>query len=202
MARAQLAFSAGSWRDCGGVQRSLSIRQLGDRTLEAQIASSRSSGQPARRSPRSSDPEAAARFAALDNELRDLKQKEGSLRRQIAGYESRVASTPSRQREIEQISRGRDTTRDRYEGLMKQYEDARVAASLEQGNGGEECRILDPAIPPRVPTAPNRLWLILIGCAAALVCAFAAMVIAEKTDRNRRSKPMAAVICASPSRDF
>ena len=70
---------------------------------------------------------------------------------------------------------------------MKQYEDARIAASLEQGNSGEEFRILDPAIPPRMPTAPNRLWLILIGCAAALVCAFAAIVIAEKLDNTFHS---------------
>jgi succinoglycan biosynthesis transport protein ExoP len=157
-------------------------------TLETHIAASRGGG-PGRRAGRTSasDPETAARFAALDAELRELKQEEGALRRQISGYEARVAAAPARERDIEQISSGRDAAQDRYATLMKQYEDARIAASLEQGNKGQEFRILDPAIPPRAPAAPQRFLLILLGCAAALACAFVAIVAAEKLDNTFHS---------------
>jgi polysaccharide chain length determinant protein (PEP-CTERM system associated) len=153
--------------------------------LEAQMAKSGPSSRRAASARR--DPDAQQKFAALDAELRELKQEESSLRRQIGAYEAKVASTPTRAREIEQISRGRDTTRDRYDMLMKQYEDARVAASLEQRQSGEEFRILDSAIAPRVPAAPNRLWLILLGCFAAAMCAIGAIVVAEKLDSTYHS---------------
>jgi polysaccharide chain length determinant protein (PEP-CTERM system associated) len=157
-------------------------------TLEAQIASSRGGGS--RRSGSRSapaDPETAARFAAFDAELQQLKKEEASLRRQIAAYEARVAATPTRGREIEQISRGRDVTRAQYESLLKQYEDARIAASLERGNNGQQFRILDPAVPPILPAAPQRFLLMLLATAAALGAAFVAVVIAERLDNTFHS---------------
>jgi polysaccharide chain length determinant protein (PEP-CTERM system associated) len=157
-------------------------------TLEAQIASAKG-GQSRRSAARraQSDPENAARFAALDAELKQLKQEEAALRRQISGYEAKVAATPNRGREIEQLSRGRDVTRAQYETLVKQYEDARIAASLEKGNNGQQFRILDAAVPPIMPAAPQRFMLILLGAAAALAAAFVAVVIAERLDNTFHS---------------
>jgi succinoglycan biosynthesis transport protein ExoP len=156
--------------------------------LEAQVAASPrvGSGRAASRAAQS-DPEVAARFAALDAEMKQLDQEEASLRRQIASYEARVSATPARQREIEQISRGRDVTRTQYEALVKQYEDARIAASLEQGKNGQEFRILDAAIPPTAPAAPNRLLLMLMGLGAALAAGFVAIVVAERLDTTFHS---------------
>jgi succinoglycan biosynthesis transport protein ExoP len=156
--------------------------------LEAQVAASPrvGSGRAASRAAQS-DPEVAARFAALDAEMKQLDQEEASLRRQIASYEARVSATPARQREIEQISRGRDVTRTQYETLVKQYEDARIAASLEQGKNGQEFRILDAAIPPTAPAAPNRLLLMLMGLGAALAAGFVAIVVAERLDTTFHS---------------
>lgn len=157
-------------------------------TLEGQIATNRTGGRSARAGARAaqSDPEIAARFASLDAETKQLEQEEASLRRQIAAYEARVAAMPARQREIEQISRGRDVTRAQYESLVKQYEDARIAASLE-GKNGQEFRVLDSAIPPTAPAAPNRLLLMLLGLGAALVTGFVAIVVAERLDTTFHS---------------
>lgn len=158
-------------------------------TLEAQIASAPRKGGSSLAASRAaqSDPEVAARFAALDAEMKQLEQEEASLRRQIAAYEARVAATPSRQREIEQLSSGRNVTRAQYETLLKQYEDARIAASLEQGKNGQEFRILDSAIPPTAPAAPNRLLLMLMGLAAALVSGVVAIIVAERLDTTFHS---------------
>jgi len=154
--------------------------------LEAQVAATKraagSSGTSAK--PAAGGPDA---YAAIDAQMKALKDEEAGLRRAIAGYEARVESTPSRQRVIEQLSRGQDTARGRYDTLLKQYEDARIAASLEQGQSGEEFRILDPALPPRNPTAPNRLWLSLLGVVAALVLSVGGIVAAEKLDTTFHS---------------
>jgi len=128
--------------------------------------------------------ESAAALADADAQLQSLKSEEGALRKAIGSYESRVASTPSRAMELERLARGYDTARERYQSLVKAYEDAKVAASLEQGQGAEEFRVLDPAIPPRDPVAPNRGWLLLVGVVGALVAAVAAIVIVEKLDTS------------------
>ena len=47
---------------------------------------------------------------------------------------------------------------------------------------GERFRLLDPAISPRQPVAPNRGQLLLIGLALAAGLAVGAMVIAEQLD--------------------
>ena len=119
---------------------------------------------------------------ALDDELQSLRQTEGLLRRTIAGYEARVESAPRRQQEIQELSRGYESTKERYQALLKQYQEAQLAATLEQGEGVEQFRILDSAIPPRLPMAPNRLWLAAMGLFASFALALAAVVIAEKLD--------------------
>ena len=60
------------------------------------------------------------------------------------------------------LSRDFQTTKERYEGRRRRYEEAQVAASLERGQQIEQFRILDPAIPPREPDAPNRIRLLML----------------------------------------
>lgn len=135
----------------------------------------------------------------VDRELSSLRQEEGELRRMIGEYEARVASTPRRQHERQQLSRGYEMTKERYQTLLKRYEDAQLAARLEQGQSVEHFRVLDPAIPPRAPVAPNRPWLMFMGLAAALALAAAAVVIAERVDTTFHSADdLRAFIGASP----
>ena len=52
--------------------------------------------------------------------------------------------------------------------------------SLEQRQKGEQFRLLEPALPPGRPIAPNRRKLILMGLAGALGLAAGAVILAEK----------------------
>ena len=119
---------------------------------------------------------------AGEEELQSLKDQEASLRRMIADYETRVESAPKRQQEIQQMSRGSEMNKERYQTLLKQYEEAQLAAKLEQGQNVEQFRILDPALPPLAPAAPNRSWLMLMGLVAALALALGAVVLVERLD--------------------
>lgn len=118
----------------------------------------------------------------VDEEVSALRQQDAVLRRTIAEYETRVENAPRRQYEIQQLSRGYDLVKERYETLLKRYEDAQLAAKLEQGQGTEQFRVLDPAVPPATPSAPNRMWLLLMGIAAACGLAVAAVMAAERLD--------------------
>jgi len=130
------------------------------------------------------DPAAQTADALADirTELQSLKDEERTLRQTIAGYEQRVDNVPKRQQEFQELSRDYETTKERYDTLLKRYEEAQLAESLEQGQHVEQFRILDAALPPRQPVAPNRIRMIALGFALALGLAVAAIVAAEKLD--------------------
>ena len=119
---------------------------------------------------------------SVEGELRSLKQEEASLRSMIAGYEARVDNSPQRQQELQQPSRDYDAVNERYQTLVKRAEEARLAENLERGQNTEQFRILDPAIPPLHPAAPNRVWLLIMGLVAAVALGLGAIVAAEKFD--------------------
>jgi polysaccharide biosynthesis transport protein len=148
-------------------------------TLKGQIA----------RQPRPDERAAAPASASdsmleVDSELRSLREDERVLREAIAGYEQRVDNAPRRQQQLQELSRDDDTTKERYETLLKRYEEAQLAESLEQGQKAEQFRILDPALPPRDPVAPNRLQILILGLALAVGLSFGAVLAAERLNTS------------------
>jgi polysaccharide chain length determinant protein (PEP-CTERM system associated) len=117
-----------------------------------------------------------------DSELASLKEQEAFLRQMIASYEARVENAPRRQQELQELSRDYETTKEHYQTLLKRYEDAQLAASLEEGQNVEQFRVLDPAIPPIRPAAPDRGWLVMMGFIAAIAVAVGTIVAAERLD--------------------
>jgi succinoglycan biosynthesis transport protein ExoP len=150
-------------------------------TLTRQIAQHPASDRPAATP---SDP--AVRFdeslAVVDAELRTLKDEERTLRQTIAGYEQRVENAPKRQQEFQELSRDYETTKEQYNTMLKRYEEAQLAATLEQGQSVEQFRILDAALPPRDAIGPNRLRLLMLGLVFAIGLAVGAVYAAEKLD--------------------
>jgi len=123
----------------------------------------------------------------VDGQLQSLKSEEALLRQVIGTYESRVENAPKRQDDIQQLTRDSEATKERYETLLKRYEEARLTESLEQGQNVEGFRVLDPAIPSGRPTAPNRMWLLGMGIVGSLALALFAVVGAEKLDTTFHS---------------
>ena len=144
-------------------------------TLKAQMARQSRPDERAAAPPVPSEP-----ILEVDSELRSLRDDERALREAIAGYEQRVDNAPRRQQQLQELSRDDDTAKERYETLLKRYEEAQLAESLEQGQKAEQFRILDPALPPRDPIAPNRLQILILGLALALGLSFGAVLAAER----------------------
>src|SRR5262245_9118012 len=53
---------------------------------------------------------------------------------------------------------------------------------METGRAGERFRVLEPALPPEGPAAPNRLRLLIMGLLVALAAAGAAVMAREQFD--------------------
>jgi succinoglycan biosynthesis transport protein ExoP len=135
------------------------------------------------------DPTAQARETLRDvtSELKSLKDEETALRRAIAGYERRVDAAPRLDAESQALSRDSATTKERYDALLQRYQEAQLAASMEQAQHVEQFRMLDPALAPRTPAAPGRLRLLLMGIAFAVALAIGAIAVAERLDTTFHS---------------
>jgi len=119
-------------------------------------------------------------IADVDDELKALKSEETALRQAISGYEQRIDIVPKREEEYQALSRDFGTTKERYDTLLKRFEEAQLAESLEQGKQMERFRILDAAIPPRDPAAPHRQRMLLMAFIAAIGLTVGAVIGAEK----------------------
>jgi succinoglycan biosynthesis transport protein ExoP len=124
----------------------------------------------------------AAVVGNLDAELEKQKRDEESLRNTIQGYERRLESVPQRQQEYALIARDHNAAQELYNSLLTRYSEAQVSESMETEKSGERFRILEGAIPPADPSAPNRVRLLMMGGLLALVAAFVIVLGFEQFD--------------------
>jgi polysaccharide chain length determinant protein (PEP-CTERM system associated) len=153
-------------------------------SLEEQIGANGTNGHPVPPPPDDAVRLTEQALEQVHSELASLKQEEQVLRRMIADYEARVENAPRRQEELQSLSRDYLTSKERYETLLRRYEEAQLAESLEQSQSVEQLRILDNAIPSAQPSAPDRFWLLLMGLVASVALGVGAMVLAEKLDTS------------------
>ena len=123
-------------------------------------------------------------LTSVESEIKGLKEEESSLRNLIAGHEARVDSGTNVRQDSQQPSLAYDAINERYQNLLKRSEEAQLAENLERGQNTEQFRILDAAIPPLSPSAPNRLWLMLMSIVVAAGMGLASIVAAEKLDTS------------------
>ena len=120
----------------------------------------------------------------LDRDLKNLKTDEQRLRQELTAYQRRVERSPHHAQEFQQLERDYKMTRDLYFSLLQRYEDAQLAETMERARHGGQLRIIDPAMPAKTPSAPNRLKLMLMGLALSLGLACAGMMLAEYRDKS------------------
>jgi polysaccharide chain length determinant protein (PEP-CTERM system associated) len=123
-------------------------------------------------------------ISEVEAEIAALKAEEQGLRRDINTYQQRVENTPRWEQEFQSLSRDYDTTKELYTSLLKRYEEAKLAESMEQRQKGEQFRILDPAAASEQPVAPNRVRLFLAGLVLSLGLALGTVVLAEQLDTS------------------
>jgi len=121
---------------------------------------------------------------SIDGEIAKLKEEEQTLRATIASFEQRLEGAPEREQEFSLVTRDRQVAKDLYDSMLKRYDEAQLAASLESDRQGERFRVLESALPPEGPTGPNRLRLILMGLLLAIAAGVAMVLTAEQFDAS------------------
>jgi capsular polysaccharide biosynthesis protein len=120
----------------------------------------------------------------MDSELAGLKAEDQRLRQMIAAYQSRVEIAPEREQELQQLSRDYRASREISDAALKRYHDAQAAVDVERRRAREEFQLLESAVAPREPAAPNRPKLVLLGVALACAATAAIVMLAEQLDTS------------------
>jgi protein tyrosine kinase modulator len=129
----------------------------------------------------------AARLRALEDleaEVDQLKKEEAVLRQTMASVERRLEAVPEREQEFGRLTRDQHSAKDLYESLLKKVDEAQLGENLETHRRGEQFRVLDEALPPSAPIAPNRLRLIVLGLILAVAAGVGAVLAAEQFDAS------------------
>jgi uncharacterized protein involved in exopolysaccharide biosynthesis len=122
--------------------------------------------------------------ASSESELASLQREERTLRSEIAVYEDRIQSAPKVEQELEALERDYNAAKESYASIFKRYEEAQLADSLEQTKAAESFRILDAAVVPTFPAAPNRLRLLIMACFFAVASGVGMMLLTEHLDSS------------------
>ena len=120
-------------------------------------------------------------------ELASLEREERTLRSEIAAYEHRIRSAPAIQQELEALERDYGAAKESYTTIFKRYEEAQLADSLEDTKTGESVRILDAAVVPAFPAAPNRMRLLIMALFFAFAASIGMMLVTEHLDTSFHS---------------
>jgi uncharacterized protein involved in exopolysaccharide biosynthesis len=133
------------------------------------------------------DAQSAARLKAMDGlagEIDKLKKDEADLRQIIANLEKRLEGVPEREQEFGRLTRDYQAQKDLYDSLLKRYDEAQLGENLETDRHGEQFRILEAALPPSAPVAPNRLRFAIVGLMLAVGAGIGAIMMAEQFDTS------------------
>jgi polysaccharide chain length determinant protein (PEP-CTERM system associated) len=123
----------------------------------------------------------------LNKEIRSLQAEESRLRGEVGAYRRRIEAAPWREQEYQTLSRDYATTREFYDSLLKRLEEAQLAETHEGVPRAQRLRLLDSAIVPRDPLAPDRFRLAMFGLIASLGLAVVAVAAAERLDTSFHS---------------
>ncbi len=123
----------------------------------------------------------------IDAEMQRVKHEGAQIQSSIGEYQRKLEAARTAAASSPDALRDYETTKELYVGLLKKYADAQQAELVEQSQKGERFRILDSALPPKDPSAPNRLMLKLVGFLLSLGFAAGVVVIAERIDTSFHS---------------
>jgi polysaccharide chain length determinant protein (PEP-CTERM system associated) len=120
----------------------------------------------------------------LEGEIDARKADEARLRLEIGQQIQRLEGEPVRRRGYEEVARDRQATRDLYDAVRKRYEQALLDEGDPARPASSPFRILDPAIVPVDPVAPDRMILLVAALLGSLALGAAVAAVAETLDTS------------------
>jgi polysaccharide biosynthesis transport protein len=115
-------------------------------------------------------------------EIVNDQEHEKGLEANISEYQARLNSTPEREQELTNISRGYEESKTNYNSLFQKQMQSQLATSLERRQQGEQFRIVDPPSLPDKPWARHHLWFSLGGLIVGISLGLGLAAVRELMD--------------------
>lgn len=115
------------------------------------------------------------------SESERLRREELDLRARIQELQKRIDMTPTVEQELNQLNSDYSRILEEYGSLQRRYQEARLAESLEMQQT-RQYQVLETAIPPAFPYAPNSTMLLILCLIAAGGASVGTVFIRENMD--------------------
>ncbi len=123
----------------------------------------------------------------VDAEIQRVKHEGSQIQGGIGDYQRKLEAARTAESRAPDAVRDYETTKELYVGMLKKYADAQQAELVEQSQKGDRFRILDSALPPKAPAAPNRMILKVFSFLLSLAFAVGVVLLAERIDTSFHS---------------
>lgn len=126
------------------------------------------------------------------------KKQQEEVQSQIRVQESRVQSSPMVAQDFKSVTQDYQSALDSYNDLLKKRQDSAMSAELQQGQGGEQFKVLDPAGLPRKPDFPKRSLFTMGGFGGGIVLAFGVLLLQVQQDTSLHTERDVEVLLQVP----
>jgi polysaccharide biosynthesis transport protein len=123
-------------------------------------------------------------LAKIDSEIGAIKVTEEGLRRYIATNKRTLQSLPSAKAGLEKLEADHKNQQTLYDQLFSRRNQSEVSKQMEVQDKATVFRIVDPAVLPVNPSSPDRLKIMMLGIAGALVASFGLLVLLDQMDHS------------------
>jgi hypothetical protein len=120
-------------------------------------------------------------------ELARLKAEDQRIQNAMNAMLLRFDSAPAVQNQFMVLQRDYEGAKEAYDQAQRRYEEAQQNEAVETSGQAERFTVLEAAIPPEGPSAPNRPRLLIMGLLLAFAAAAAAVVAREQFDTSFHS---------------
>lgn len=118
-----------------------------------------------------------AQIASQQREIARLEASQVKLKSEMATLNARVNQTPQNELKLQDMMRGMDPLRKRFDGTQAMVEGAKAAQLAIGAQQGEQFEVTEEAKVPRIPVQPKPMMIYGMGIIAGLVLFVAPMLI-------------------------
>jgi uncharacterized protein involved in exopolysaccharide biosynthesis len=127
-------------------------------------------------------------IAGWEAQIKKLEQDKANLAGQLGEYQGRIDRTPSRQQEMDELTRGMVPLQQQFDQWVLRETEAERFLQLEKAKQGEQFQISVPAYKPTVPYSPVPFQVILAGLGIGLGLGIVISLLFEFLDNSVRTE--------------
>lgn len=129
-------------------------------------------------------PAVQAQIDALSAQIRRLEGQRAQVMGEMGAVQSRLENIPRVEQELLSLTRDYQNIKESYDSLLAKRLEARLAENLEKQRQSAQFTVLERALPPSQPFAPDPLLLLAIGGGGGLLVGLGAAFLREHTDQT------------------